>query len=333
MILEIAIGDGYGRPFEFNTPEFIEKNNDVLGYKHREGEPITGIGIYTDDTQMSIAVAEQIGSKLPGTQVRFAAHFVGAYKRDPRKGYSRRITNALEESKSNLPFEFILKAKQAGANSNGSVMRAVPLGLLPDPKEIMHRSIVQTSTSHGHIDAVNSAVMVSLTSHFFYHLYPRLEDKSMDEKFVVYTQWMKSFMGVIFFDILNSYNLHESNKLNEPLKCDAKTTASLSIKLAWGFKNSTSFDDEFDDVHTAKKLLKRAVDTGGDVDSSASIALGLYSLRPDAKMDLPTALYDNLENGEFGTDFLIDMDIQLQEMFPRNVKEVKENNTLTDLIS
>jgi ADP-ribosylglycohydrolase len=333
-MLEIAVADAYGHPFEFNTPEFIEKNNDVLGYKHREGEPVTGIGTYTDDTQMSIAVAEQMGSKLPGTQVRFAAHFVTSYKRDPRKGYSRRITNALEESKPNLPFEFILKAKQAGANSNGSVMRAVPLGLISDPKEIMHRSIVQTSTSHGHIDAVNSAVMVSLTAHFFYHLYPRLDEKTMDEKFAVYSEWMKSFMGVIFFDILNSYNLHEINKFNETLKCDAKTTASLSIKLAWGFKIATTMEDVFDTNYSAKKILKKAVDIGGDVDSSASIALGLYSLRPDVVMDIPQALYDNLENGEYGSDFLIDMDIQLQEMFPRNVKEIiKENNTLTDLIS
>jgi ADP-ribosylglycohydrolase len=327
MILEIAIGDAYGRPFEFNTPEFIEKNNDVLNYKHREGEVVNGIGVYTDDTQMSIAVAEQMGSDLPGTQVRFAAHFVGAYKRDPRKGYSRRITNALEESKPNLPFEFILKAKQAGANSNGSVMRSVPLGLLADPKEIMHRSIVQTSTSHGHIEAVNSAVAVALTSHFFYHLYPRLNEYTMPDKLVMYKEWMNKQMGeAVFTDIYDSYMLTSLNP--KKLECDAKTTASLSIKLAWGIKIGAG------NLKTsAKQILKKAVDIGGDVDSSASIALGLYSLRPDAIMDLPDALYDNLENGQFGSDFLIDLDIQLQEKFPRIIKEKKEESPITDLIS
>jgi ADP-ribosylglycohydrolase len=331
MILEIAIGDAYGRPFEFNTPEFIEKNNDVLNYKNRESEVADGIGVYTDDTQMSIAIAEQMGSDLPGTQVRFAAHFVGAYKRDPRKGYSKRITNALEESKPNLPFEFILKAKQAGANSNGSVMRAVPLGMMANPKEIMHRSIVQTTTSHGHIEAVNAAVAVSLTAHFFYHLYPRLSDKTLIDKFNVYQEWMHKQMGeAVFNDVYQSYHLMADMKLNQTLQCDAKTTASLSIKLAWGMKK----DIIIHDMRTsAKKILKKAVDIGGDVDSSASIALGLYSLRPDAVMDLPDALYDNLENGPYGRDFLIDMDIQLQEKFPRIIKEIKEENTLTDLIS
>jgi len=331
MILELAIGDAYGRPFEFNTPEFIEANNDLSGYKHREKEEVTGIGTYTDDTQMSMAVAEQILSGLPGTQVRFAAHFVTAYKRDPHKGYSRRITNALEESKANLPFEFILKAKQAGANSNGSVMRAVPLGMMHDPKEIMHRSIVQTSTSHGHIDAVNSACAVSLTAHFFYHLYPRLDGKTLIEKFQIYQEWMRSFMGIIYSDIFESYSLRADMKLNDPLLCDAKTTASLAIKLAWGMKKDVIIHDM---RTTAKKILKTAIAIGGDVDSSASIALGLYSLRPDAVMDLPQVLYDNLENGEFGRDYLIAMDAELTNKFPRIVKEEEKASStdLTDII-
>lgn len=330
-MLEIGISDAYGRPFEFNTPEFIAEHNDVLGYKHRVGEEENGIGIYTDDTQMSIGVAEQMGSDLPGTQVRFAAHFVTAYKRDPRKGYSKRITKALEESKPNLPFEFILKAKQAGMSSNGSVMRSVPLGMMSDPKEIMHRSIVQTSTSHGHIDAVNSAVAVALTSHFFYHLYPRLEGKLLSEKFDTYKEWIHSMMGsAVFDDIYQSYSLRYDSKLNKRLECDSKTTASLSIKLAWGVKMDVKTGCPAKKT-SATKILKTAVDIGGDVDSSASIAMGLYSLRPDAIMDLPNALYDNLENGPFGRDFLVDMDMQMQKKFPRNVKEEK-NEKLTDII-
>lgn len=331
MLLEIAIADAFGRPFEFNTPEFIEKNNIIDGYKHREGELLTGIGIYTDDTQMSLGVAEQMLSGLPGTQVRFATHFVAAYKRDPRGGYSKRIKGALEDARAHLPFELILKAKQAGMNSNGSVMRAVPLGLLSDPKEIMYRSIVQTSVTHGHIEAVNAATAISLTAHFFYHLYPRLEETSSYggyDKFLIYQEWMRAQMGTaVFDDIYQSYGLFINTKLCAPLKCDAKSTAALSIKLAWGMKRDVVIHDM---TTSAKKILKKAIEIGGDVDSSASIALGLYSLRTDAKMDLPDAFYDNLENGEFGRDYLINLDAQLQITFPRNVKE--ETEKLTEII-
>jgi ADP-ribosylglycohydrolase len=331
MMLEIAIGDAYGRPFEFNTQEFIKANNDVAGYKHRDGEEKTGIGTYTDDTQQSMAIAEQMFSDLPGTQVRFAAHFLAVYKRDPHQGYSKRIKYALEESKLSMPFEFILKAKQAGTNSNGSVMRSVPLGLLSDPKEIMHRCIVQTSASHGHIEAVNASVFVSLTAHFFYHLYPRLDDKTMPEKFAVYETWMKSFMGVNFHDILGSYSLHANPASNETLKCDARTTASLSVKLAWGMISGNTFENVLANT-AATNILKKAIAIGGDVDSSASVALGLYSLRHDAVMDLPDALYDNLENGKYGKDYLINMDMELLSKFPRMQKEEKDEK-LTDLIA
>lgn len=310
-----AIGDAFGRTFEFNTQQFIEENNDGLSYKHREGEEQTGIGTYTDDTQMSIAIAEQILSDLPGTQVRFAAHFVTAYKRDPRGGYSKRIKNALESTKENLPFEFILKANQAGMSSNGSVMRAVPLGLLPDPKEIMYRSIVQTSTSHGHIDAVNAATAVSLAAHYFYYL---LHIKiyrvfNNDLAVVDFLDWMSKQLGdSTFDDIYYAYDLYDK----ERLECDAKTTASLSIKLAL---YGTS----------ASQILKDAIQIGGDTDSSASIALGLYSLRSDAVMDLPDALYNNLENGKYGRDYLVQLDKKLFEKFPRG----KNIEKIEDLIS
>ena len=52
MLVEIAIGDAYGRPFEFASREFIEANNEMRKYVNHEGENFE-CGIYTDDTQMS----------------------------------------------------------------------------------------------------------------------------------------------------------------------------------------------------------------------------------------------------------------------------------------
>jgi len=83
MLVEIAIGDAYGRPFEFASREFIEANNEMRKYVNREGENFE-CGIYTDDTQMSLALCECLISKgkkasthkgLSGT---FAAHSVRA---------------------------------------------------------------------------------------------------------------------------------------------------------------------------------------------------------------------------------------------------------------
>lgn len=61
MLLEIAIGDAYGAGFEYVSTAIICEHNDLSGYiQHpRHG---TKPGQYTDDTQMSISIAEVIVS-------------------------------------------------------------------------------------------------------------------------------------------------------------------------------------------------------------------------------------------------------------------------------
>lgn len=58
------------------------------------------------------------------------------------------------------------------------------------------------------------------------------------------------------------------------------------------------------------ELLQDCVAFGGDTDSVASVALGLASLTSSYVNDLPSFLYDDLENGKFGKDFLIRLDMQ-----------------------
>lgn len=293
LLLNIACADAYGRSFEFNTPEFIHEYNDLVSYKHRSGEEQNGIGIYTDDTQMSIAIAEHLIYGILTSQEEYARFFLQAYLRDPHEGYSKRLKAAL--SCSNSANEFISSCKQAGLSSNGSVMRAIPIGLISDPKEVMYRTIVHTSTTHGHIDAVNAAVAVALTAHYLYHIYIG------GDEYVKYLDWMKDQMGEVFTSVYNSYSVKDP----KPLQCDAKSTAALSIKLAWS-------------KFTASNMIKKAIDIGGDVDSSACISMGLYTLRCDAILDLPDFMTQNLENGSYGRDYIMGLDKKLFEKFPRN---------------
>ena len=82
MLLELAIGDAYGIPFEFvSAAEF--PRNDLSGYHRHPRYPIAPGG-YSDDTQMSIAVAEAVLSGEPFTKRLFAEHFVATFQRDPR---------------------------------------------------------------------------------------------------------------------------------------------------------------------------------------------------------------------------------------------------------
>lgn len=307
MLLEIGIGDSYGRPFEFAPKEFIAANNDLEHYyfDYKDKEENAEIGKYTDDCQMSLGVAETLLMKqeltlanepitpkpIPAMQ-DYVFNFVNAYRRDPRNGYSKRVKNALEKaseafSPDHIHYMFSKYINATGGPGNGSVMRTLPIGLIPDIKQIIHHASIHTLATHGSLKAITATICTALTAHYYYY---QIKEN--------YNKWMADIVGEgILSDLRKSWDG------KSPVDCEAMMTASACISI---IENSKTMSD----------VLLKSVAVGGDVDSVAAVALGLASLK-NMENDLPKALYDNLENGEFGRDYLIAMDKKLQEKFPR----------------
>ena len=63
------------------------------------------------------------------------------------------------------------------------------------------------------------------------------------------------------------------------------------------------------------KILKKCIDFTGDVDTVATIALGAASCSSEIKQDLPKNLFNDLENGKYGRDYLIELDKKLRLKF------------------
>jgi ADP-ribosyl-[dinitrogen reductase] hydrolase len=63
-------------------------------------------------------------------------------------------------------------------------------------------------------------------------------------------------------------------------------------------------------------ILGRCVDFTGDVDTVAAVALGAASVGGDIVQDLPDHLFQGLENGPYGRDYLANLDRQLRQVFP-----------------
>jgi ADP-ribosylglycohydrolase len=82
MLLELAVGDAYGAGFEY-APEMAQHNNLSRSVRHPRHRIIPGA--YTNDTQMSPAIAELIVSGADWTPLNIANAFVTAFKRDPRR--------------------------------------------------------------------------------------------------------------------------------------------------------------------------------------------------------------------------------------------------------
>src|SRR5262245_18028883 len=96
MLLELAVGDAYGAGFEYVAKERIRKYNTARRYSQHPKHDIRP-GCYTDDTQMSVAVAEALVSRDRWTPRLLAEHIVQAFRRDPRRGYANRFYDFLQQ--------------------------------------------------------------------------------------------------------------------------------------------------------------------------------------------------------------------------------------------
>lgn len=90
MLLELAVGDAYGAGFEYADAQRVQQYNNLSRYAQHPSNR-SKRGCYTDDTQMSLAIAETIVAGERGTPEVLARRFVATFKRDPREGYASRF--------------------------------------------------------------------------------------------------------------------------------------------------------------------------------------------------------------------------------------------------
>lgn len=152
MLLELAIGDAYGAGFEYADRDFVAAHNDLSGYVRHPRHRIAP-GRYTDDTQMSLAVAEAVLSDAPWTPLLLAEKFVAAFKRDPREGYAQGFYDFLRRVQSGAQF---LAEIRPESDKSGAAMRAAPIGVYPTVAEVIARATVQARITHDTPNGTNA---------------------------------------------------------------------------------------------------------------------------------------------------------------------------------
>jgi ADP-ribosyl-[dinitrogen reductase] hydrolase len=278
LLVEIAIGDAYGAGFEFCDREKIIQCNTLAGYVPHE----LGIaaGSYTDDTQMSIAVSEVLLSKTEMSSSSFADAYVRCYRRDRRKGYAKGLQELLECCGCGAALRQRIRPE---SRRNGAAMRSVPLGLIADKNLLALAAREQAVVTHNTVEGVLSSQVVALMAHFVLYDQAALID---------IPELVKSSTG---FELMSNWS--------SEVECDAIQTLH-AVNTALLRNRSMS------------SLLCDCVNFGGDVDSVAAIAMGIASLTPEYASDLPVAILDGLEDGEYGRNFLTLLDAALAKEFP-----------------
>ncbi len=274
MVLELAVGDAYGAGFEYVDREAIEAANDLSCYVKHPRHNIPP-GWYTDDTQMSIAIAEAILSGEPWTPLMLADKFVEVFKRDPREGYAARFYEFLNRVRDDQQF---LAEIEPTSDKSGAAMRAAPIGVFPELQNVIARTTLQATLTHNTPDGINAAVASALMTHYFVH---DLGSKQNLGRFL---------------------EQHVPGKWSEPWRGKVKAKGWMSVRAAVTAVVAN---------HQMSALLKHCIAFSGDVDTVAAIALAAGSCSREIEQDLPGNLIALLENRTYGRDYLVGLDTQL----------------------
>lgn len=277
MLLELAIGDAYGAGFEYVNRQLIRQFNTLTRYiQHpRHG---TRPGQYTDDTQMTLAIAEAIISGEEWNPSNLAARFVDVFKRDPREGYAssfhaflRKITDG----------EAFLAEIIPTSDKSGAAMRSIPIGIFGQIDEVIEKATLQAAITHNTVDGINASVAAALMSHYFlYNLGPKKALGEFIEEHVE-GEWKDEWRGQV------------------------GPKGWMSVKAA-----ITAIHQH----DSLSSILKASIEYSGDVDTVSTIALGAAASSQEIEQDLPITLIEGLENKDYGRDYLINLNAQLMAL-------------------
>lgn len=277
-----AIGDAYGVCFEYAPLDVIRNRNDLGGYFRHHKYRIGG-GRYSDDTQMSIAVAETLLKCGDAASARdFAANFLAAFRRDPREGYSGRFHEFLVTV---VDVDDFLVRVVNDSDRSGGAMRAGACGLLGDVQTVKSVAARQAAVTHDTPDGTSAAQAAALAVHYLlYRVGSRCDLPGFLDANVPGYGWGRRHEGSV-----------------GPKGCDSVRAAVTAL-----VRNQS-----------VAELLIDCVNFGGDVDTVAAIAMAAASCADDIVHDIPEPLWKGLENGRFGRDSLVELDRHLCDLARR----------------
>jgi ADP-ribosylglycohydrolase len=285
----LAIGDAIGFPVEFmNLGQIKEKFGEqgVTGFEHAWNFPK---GTYSDDTQMSIAVANGILSAGNANDLESVMKNIG---QEFIKWYNSPENNRAPGETCAIGCENLQKGmhwRESGVNESkgcGAAMRTAPIGLfysdIEKVKEVAYASSVCT---HAHPTGVASGVATACLVHLALH---RCRPESMLDKLFLHTDK---------YDVYREFR-RAIEEVNDVLSLEPEK-AIPEIGQGWIGEEAVgialySFLKSPDDY---RKTVLTAANITGDSDSTACIA-GAISGAYNGIANLPEKWVREIENSE-----------------------------------
>uniref|UniRef100_A0A6B2L731 ADP-ribosylhydrolase ARH3 n=1 Tax=Arcella intermedia TaxID=1963864 RepID=A0A6B2L731_9EUKA len=325
-MLGVMIGDILGTPFEGYQRQNILKILQELDNGIHAGCFVPGshmglyhlpprYGMYTDDTNSTLALADSLVA-CSGLRPHHVARNYGLFWRSkPQRGYPRTaemVMKAVLEGRD--PLQTGAMCFSEGSFANGGMMRISPVGLAfrnATPDELYEAVRMAIVSSHIHPEAIDAAFLQAYGVSF---LLTQSPDSLSPSQYLARISALsrhpanqsKIAMVSQFFSSKSSNTLELSEEeVLDKLGSDFQIRSSEALACAlWSFV--THWDDP-------EGCLIHAAESGGDTDTVCSIAAALCGALHGTSW-IPLRWFNNCENGEKGRDYAIKIALQLVKL-------------------
>ena len=250
------LGDIIGSPYEFDQ-----------GDKTKEFPLFTDLSMFTDDSIMTLAVAEALMDSLEKseepekTRKRLIRYMQFWGEKYPNAGYGARFSWWLMTG-STQPYN---------SYGNGSAMRVSSVGWLYDDLDtVLQMAKLSAEVTHNHPEGIKGAQATAAAIFLARTGYTKAEIKEYTE-------------------ILFGYDLNRTCDEIRPTYCHKESCQETVPEAIIAFLESTDFED----------AIRNAVSLGGDCDTltciTGSITEAFYGVPEELKQKCRTRLPDELE--------------------------------------
>ena len=296
-LLGLAIGDALGATYEGEPSSFIvERFPTPQALLDRD----LGTLYYTDDTQMTIGVAEALLDDGDIRAVSLCSKFVANYI--PSRGYgrgARRILAAMEEGQDYVAMTE--KVFPGGSYGNGAAMRVAPVGLLfaNDRPKLKEQVALQSEVTHRHPLGIEGAQVIACALAAVLDVEQLDKQTFLDRIRPACTQ--RPYLER--WERLAELRPQQIAELGNGIEAHESVMTSVACFLTW----PESYTD----------AVGNAILLGGDTDTIAAMtgAISGAYLGIDA---IPRAALAKLENEGKGRDYLINLADRLFERWQSN---------------
>ena len=300
VLLGTAIGDALGVPFEsmlMNNPALIQWDGKSFGSSEYHQ---LGPGQYSDDTQMSLMVAESLLDKQGFDPEDLSQRYVDWIVSKRARGYGRTTLLAVQNILSGKTWA---ESGVPGSYGNGTAMRAAPFGVYFRRDLNLLKEVVKIDSAITHLseEAEAGALAIALSSAYAVNN----EDNDLLSKIVPQlpnSQVKKTLSGLDA--LITSHNINPAQALRVlGTKADVRQTVPAALYCY------LKFDNYSDAVFAAIKA-------GGDTDTTAAVVGALFG----AKLGMNGISNDFYSVEDFNK--LIELDSKLfnrsnESFFPR----------------